>query len=343
GNGNQVGGGAAGDANVFIGDQTFGSTGVQVGEGSSTPDANVIQGNLFGVEPDGSVPADANTGIVLNGATNTVIGNDDGPGGLTDVQAHKELGNVMAGNGDNNSTGILIENNSSGTIAAGNFIGVDRSRQATTGEGDGIDVSGSSHNQLGPGNVIANSVNDGISLDQSSNFDRIVANSIYDNGGLGIDLATGANANIAAPTVGVFGSKAAGTVSGNSGDTVFVELFGNPDCSGSLNGAGRDFLTFAQVTIGPSGTARWSTPIGLGNDQGVTATATNQLSDTSQFSSCAVVEDAADNLVVNTANDSTNPDGCTAAECSLRDAINAANLAGGGTINFAIDGGGPFS
>ena len=51
------------------------------------------------------------------------------------------------------------------------------------------------------------------------------------------------------------------------------------------------------------------------------------------------MQDAANNLVVTTAND-TDDGACTSTLCSLRDAINAANLAGGGTIKFDIPGGG---
>ena len=229
--------------------------GIVVGSlgGGTRPVDNIVQGNLL----EGRRNDNGSRNALDRGPrSETPWSETTRPRGISDVQAHPELGNVIAGNADN-SQGIVLSGaltGSTGTIVAGNFVGVDRSGAVTEGHETGIHVANASGNQIGPGNVVSQSVDDGVlvsgqGVNTSSNHVRIVANSIYANGGLGIDLADGSNDNIEVPKLGLFGTTAAGTVTGNPGDTIFVEFFGNADCSESLNGAGRRYLDFAQVTI----------------------------------------------------------------------------------------------
>jgi CSLREA domain-containing protein len=341
GDNNTIGGSGA-DANVLVN----GDAGIAVEppDGSSPgPTGTVIQGNLIGFHPDGSAAViGASVGIDVYDSSHTVIGSNVDPSNIAGVQPAR--GNLIA---DSGTDAIRIRRDSgvaSSSVAAGNFIGVDRSGNAETpggGNTNGIEIVDSSGDQIGPGNIVANSVDDGVlveSEDLGASSDRIVANSIYANGGLGIDLQGNSNHNIAAPVITFAGGNTiSGTWSGNN--PTFIELFANPSCSGSSATSGQTYLEFVPATPGQP----WSTTLGgLTAGEGITATATDQFSsDTSEFSSCAVVQDAPDNLVVTTASDSD--DGaCTPAACSLRDAINAANEAGGGTIKFDIPGSGPF-
>ncbi len=293
-------GGAGSDANVLV----TGLDGIFVdrGEGAFVgPTGTVIQGNLIGLNPDGSSSGSSgtNTGIVLDDATNTVIGSDVAPNQLANVQP--ALGNVIAGSATPGDAISIDQTSSQDTnnVIAGNYIGVDRSGNSRSPVANGINILNSSGNQLGPGNVIAHSTNDGVLLDSGEYIpsgDRIVANSIFDSGNRGIEqLDQAGGANLSPPVINSVSPNGhiTGTVTGNN-DTYFVELFGNPTCSSAGNGAGQTFIGFATVVINdPSlfGTASWTADVGtaLGSNLGVSATSTSSASDTSDFSDCVTV------------------------------------------------------
>ena len=173
-----------------------------------------------------------------------MIGSDVGPSDLADVDP--ALGNVIA---DTGNDAIKIQRDtgsSSNSVVAGNFIGVDRSGNPTSRAAatqTASTIVGSSGDQIGPGDNIANSVEDGVlveSEDLGASSDRIVANSIYANGGLGIDLQGGANDNIAAPVItAASGNGLSGTFASSNSDPVFIEIFVNPSCDALMRRAGR--------------------------------------------------------------------------------------------------------
>jgi CSLREA domain-containing protein len=301
GSDNRIGGGATGEPNVIAG--ALSAIVIGTPDGITMPFGNAIQGNIIGLNPDGTPASGGDLGISVADTQGTVVGNSDGPGALGDVQAHPELGNMIADFG----TAIHIADGSTGTIAAGNFIGVDRSGASTAPNFNGIVVQGPSSfvsastngNQIGPGNVIAHSHDDGVFIDGtlgSANGNRIVANSIFDNntdggGFLGIELAQGegtANNGIAAPLItSVSGATVSGTFSTPTNDPAFIELFINGSCGGQFaSGAGEIYTTFVEGTNG-----KWSTSIGgLKPTDGITATATDEFTnDTSEFSDCSTV------------------------------------------------------
>ena len=121
---------------------------------------------------------------------------------------------------------------------------------------DGIVVSGSAGNQIGPGNTIAHATDDGVLIGSTDSVtatgNRIVANSIFDSGNLGIELQD-ANDNIAAPVItSVSGGTVSGTFTSLNPNPVFVELFVNPTCDAPFaSGAGQTFVTFVSVSPGP--------------------------------------------------------------------------------------------
>jgi uncharacterized protein YjbI with pentapeptide repeats len=294
GNDNTIGGdSSAGDGNVIA--STFQGPGMLV----ESADGNVIQGNTIGLFPDGSVVGGGvDDGIRLEGATNTVIGNDVDTSQLADVQAHPELGNVVMSSATTYGAIALLDDSTftigtSGTIVAGNFIGVDRDGQTiATTPGPGVDVEDSGPNQIGPGNVIAHLSSSGVRVyndgdGPSGDGNRIAANSIFDTGPRGIDLVSSGNADEPAPVVdGVTAGNVSGTVS-SPDNQVFLEVFVNPSCTGQFaNGAGQTYATFEQTAPGT-----FSIPVpGLTPGEGVTVTATGfSNNDTSEFSNCFTV------------------------------------------------------
>jgi hypothetical protein len=176
----------------------------------------------------------------------------------------------------------------------------------------------------GTGNVIANNGGDGVQVDESylpnnatpiaNSGNSINGNSIYSNGGLGIDLK-GGTANIlpnnlmTAPAISVAIPAASstlvrGTLSrpASPGMTVHVEFFSSARCNARGFGEGQTPIGSADTTTNGSGIASFSasvTPLAPG--QIVTATATNTSADpssqpgsdsvfnTSEFSACFTV------------------------------------------------------
>ncbi len=292
GNDNTIGGdSSAGEGNVIA--AVFPGVGIDV----QSADDTFIQGNLIGLNPDGSTSSGTIGAIRLEGATNTVIGNDADTSQLNAVQAHPELGNVIAGPGSGAPAISLgddptITTGTSGTIVAGNFIGVDRSGKQTAGWDTGIDIQDSGPNQIGPGNVIAHSGQDGIVVlndgdGPQGTGNRIVANSIFDSGIRGISVHLGNP--VPAPVVtDITAGTVSGTVSSQNNDPVFVELFVNPSCDAPYaSGAGKTYDGFEATAPGTFGVIPFT---GLTPGEGVTVTATDQVTgDTSEFSNCFTV------------------------------------------------------
>ena len=126
----------------------------------------LIQGNMIGTDATGSTPV-PNTldGIMVIKSANTTIG-----GSTTGT------GNLISGN---TQTGIELtdstQGNSSGTLIAGNIIGLDKSGQVTVPNGDdGIWQHGADDTTIGgtvsgAGNIISGNVTDGIALGAGNN------------------------------------------------------------------------------------------------------------------------------------------------------------------------------
>ena len=292
GSGNTIGGSStAGDGNVILGLGGASGHGIWIrGNTLATPNANVVQGNRVGVGADGTPGPGTGAGVEVDGATNTIVGVNAGPDELfTNVKLHPDLGNVVAGS----HAGILIGAGSTGTIATGNFLGVDSAGATTSPNTTGIRVSQSSGNQIGPGNVSAHSDGNGVVVDAATG-DRIVANSIFDNAADGILLQNGANHGIAAPgNVSVLDGTVTGTATGSSGQTLFLEFFRNESCDAAANGEGETYLApfTVQIPEGKTSVDFSAAPGNVGAGDGITVTATDSATnDTSAFSDCATAE-----------------------------------------------------
>ena len=260
---NTIGGAAAGAGNVVSGNTQHAVTVV-----GNTSIGNIIQGNFIGTNPTGTAAlANGGIGVDVVSAINTRIGG----AGLAR--------NVISGNG----TGIQVRTNASGTIIQGNHSGTDAAGTAAIANaGGGISINDNVNGTtiggaaVGQANVIA--FNGGIGLAvQSGAGNIIVRNSIFSNGGLGIDLGatgitpndtgdtdTGANNLLNFPVLtSATPNGAQTTVQGTFNSlpqvaTFSIEIFGNTACDPSGNGEGQTFLAATNVTTDASGNATFS-------------------------------------------------------------------------------------
>jgi len=138
-----------------------------------------VEGNFIGTDPSGT-QAQGNSGGVIGGGSNYIGGTL--PEARNLISGNDGLGVRMAGSG-NKIQGNLIGKRKKGDIPLGN-----------NGYGVLIDTGASSNivggTASGAANVIAHNSLDGVNVD-SGTENRILSNSIYNNGELGIDLVGG--------------------------------------------------------------------------------------------------------------------------------------------------------
>jgi CSLREA domain-containing protein len=319
---NTIGGTTAGAGNVISGNGNAGNpsvaiTGIPaVDSDPGTPaSGNVLQGNRIGTNAAGTVAlGNLSVGVFIanNSPGNTVGGNS------------AATSNVIAGSGYD---GIRIGSASSvGNIVAGNRIGANSAGTVNFGNvGHGISLTVSPIGTLigGSGaasNIIAFNGLDGVFMD-SGTGNSVLANSIFGNSLLGIDLCTtfdsinqvctdttsvtsndagdadgGANlsqnfpviaTSITTPTALIVSASLNSTA--NSQFT--VRWFGNDQCNASGYGEGQRFIGQQNVTTNAAGNAAIGNTFNLSVAPGafVTATATDAQGNTSEFSKCAVV------------------------------------------------------
>jgi CSLREA domain-containing protein len=292
-NNSTIGGTTAADRNIISGSKPGGNQGVQI---AGTVTGNVVKGNYIGTNAAGTAAVpNSGDGIRVVSSTSTVIG------GTTALEANVIAGNTLSG----------IRINGDGTVVKGNFIGTN-SAGAVLGNGDaGIQIVSANNSIIGgaaagEANTIANSGNGkaGVFV-QSGTGNAIRANSIHDNGGLGIDLGTGGlTANDTGdPDTGannlqnfpvITSSKVTGptktikgTLNSIASQSFTIEFFANTTCDGSGNGEGSTYLGSTPVTTDGSGNGSFTFhPVTLSVGDVITATATDSGNNTSEFSAC---------------------------------------------------------
>jgi CSLREA domain-containing protein len=301
--GNTIGGTTPGAGNVISGN---GMCGIEV-----TGQMTTIQGNLIGTNAAGTAAVrNGDCGIrIFNSPNNTVGGTAAG------------AGNLISGNF---AAGLSIEEGGSkGNVVQGNLIGTDingTSPLPNSPEGFGVPnttggvfFKGASGNTIGgaapgAGNTIAYNGGAGIRdtvtvpgpTGDKNSFSR---NSIFGNLGLGIDIgANGVTANDAGdadgfqnfPVVtpgapdGAGGTTVGGTISAKPVTAYTIEFFANRGCHQSGNGEGARFFGSLSVITDANGNASFSSSVNspLAAGQVLTATATDPLGNTSEFSPC---------------------------------------------------------
>ena len=305
--GNVIGGTTAGARNVISENNLEGIRII----GSET-DNNRIEGNYIGTDATGTLDRGNGWGAVAqNGASGNVIG------GTTAGARNIISGNSLAGVEFNNpgATGNLVQ---------GNFIGTDVTGTVALGNNWGVRILlGATDNTIGgteegAGNIIAFNQADGVAVeDGTTTGNAILGNSIFLNGGLGIDLGDdGVTSNDAGdgdagpnnrqnfPVLdnvigGVF-SSVFGMLSSTPNTSVTVQFFANDVCDPDGHGEGSLFIGSGEVTTDADGNAFFF-GIAVGateRRQFVTATATDPDGNTSEFSACFEVVDISVHPVV---------------------------------------------
>lgn len=315
--------GDAANTNTRIGGTTSGAGNVISGNaldgifiGSITTSNTIVQGNRIGTSANGmSAIPNGGDGIRIDFARETVIGgNTAGAGNLISGNGGKASG---TGRGD----GIRLIN--SGAVIKGNLIGTDVTGLAPlanlvngiTAGGAGATIGGTA---AGDANVIAFNGESGIrSGGALSTNNMIRSNSIHSNGtlnspitgNLGIDLGpigptpndpgdtdTGANQLqnfpiITSVTTGAGSTNVKGSLNSAASRSFDLDFFRNSACDPLGHGEGQQLIGSTTVTTNASGNASFDLTFAVSTSttEVLTATATDDLGNTSEFSPCAAV------------------------------------------------------
>ncbi len=289
--GNLVGGTTPEARNVISGN---GNLGVGLIQGNDIVN-NRIQGNFIGTDVSGTFSVGNFVGVGLFSTSPNTIGG-------TAVGA----GNIISGNISN---GILCSG-STNQVIQGNFIGTNPAGSAAVPNGQGVDVfQGAQNNTIGgtvagAPNVISGNTGNGVRIsDSSTNGNAILANAIYNNGGLGIDLGfdgvtpndpgdsdTGPNnlqnyPVLSSAATGGSNTSIAGSLNSVANTTYRIEFFANDTTDPSGFGEGQSFVGFTTATTDGTGNVSFNTSVSqIAAGRQVTATATDPNGNTSEFS-----------------------------------------------------------
>jgi uncharacterized repeat protein (TIGR01451 family) len=298
--GNTIGGAAAAARNLISGGTTAGIT-----LGNSGTANNLIQNNYIGTNAAGTAALPNFVGISFNGAGANTI-----------------RGNVISGNTSSSSfsAGIQLENTTSNILVVGNKIGTSADGTAAIANTNGITLSdgfsgGANQNTIGTlaePNIIAFNTRAGVTLQaftsKVSRQNTIRYNSIFSNGMLGIDLGDdGITPNdvgdgdaglfndlqnfpvISSAQFGAGTITIQGTLSSMPSGTYAVQFFQNTACDPSGAGEGQTYLGEVTITTAASGVGTFNVTFAGVAGGFATATATDSLGNTSEFSACAAI------------------------------------------------------
>ncbi len=324
----QIGGPYPGEGNTISGNGAILGAGIHL-EGTGTV-STYIQGNRIGTDATGTQPlGNVGEGIRINSASDTQVGATSiPPTSALGRQSSYTPGNIIGANG----AGIIIYALAGGTPfnnrIEGNFIGTDATGSLNLGNGTvGIEIRNGESNPVGgvlpgAGNTIAFNGEAGVAISQSSRFNPILGNRFYANGSIGIDLSLGqllqngptANdpgdidngpndlQNFPVLTGVQKGTSTVidGTLDSKPLETFRIEFFSSDTLDPSGFGEGQRYLGATNVTTDSSGMAIFSTslPVQLGSTEVVTATATDSLRNTSEFSGPPGVADTTPPVIV---------------------------------------------
>jgi len=312
GSGNTIGGSVPEARNVIAGFDFGGSesTGTSNGIEMEEAPANAITGNYIGTDITGTIGLGfSGNGVLIADAPNVAGPIEDNRIGGSSIAER----NVIAANLGN---GVRLSGaNVTGNTVSGNLIGLDATGSGILGNiGNGVLVTGGAHGNriggetgstpascTGECNAIAYNSEAGVRVEVGSSVSNSIrANSIFRNGGLGIDLEpVGPTANDALdvdagpndlqnfPSIAVLAFDGASTtISGvlaSAPNTTFVvDVFGNSEADPSGNGEGQTYLGTATVVTNSAGNGSF-TLAAPGEHGLVSATATGPAGSTSEF------------------------------------------------------------
>ncbi len=270
--------------------------------------ANVLTGNVIGLNAAGAALGNSQ-GITVDGAADTTIGGS--------VAADR---NVISSNG----VGVVIFSpGANGNFIRGNYIGTDPGGTADRGNsGPGISIQGGLNTIVGgddesalAANLIAFNTGAGIQVTGGAGH-TLRVNQIGSNGGLGIDLGgdgvtpndggdgdAGANGLQNFPVItslsSVSGSTTiAGTLNSAAQKVFRIDFYSSPACDASGFGEGRNRLGATTTSTNSDGNASFeaSFSAALAAGEAVTAVATDDSGNTSEFSECVTVSQAVGSL-----------------------------------------------
>ena len=268
---------------------------------------NTIQGNIIGLDATGSFGlGNLQEGVYLELASTNIIG------GVTLASR-----NLVSGNA---TRGIYLTNNASWNLLQGNWIGVAANGATPVPNvfhNIELDAASSGNvlggSQPGAGNLsayapVSGGPYAGIRIRDTCTKNNISGNSVFSNGGLGIDLGTfGVAANdacdadtganqlqnypVLTQAVSGNGTGVRGTLNSTASTAFTLQFFGSPSCDSLGNGEGQIFLGEKTVTTSNNCAITFvaSLPFSIPVGYVVTATATDPAGNTSEFSSCTPV------------------------------------------------------
>jgi uncharacterized repeat protein (TIGR01451 family) len=294
-----IGGTIKGTGNLLSGNEGSGIDCFVLGSGNE-----LIEGNLVGVDVTGThALGNGNHGIRIAGPLDCTIGG-------TTAAAANVIG-ANAGDGINLNIGP-----SNGSVIEGNFIGTDVSGTLNLGNNgagifigsDQVTIGGTS---TGEGNVIADNQQGGVAFGGGLDQDSILSNSIYDNSEFGISFNNSstptpnhqdeegfslpqANDYQNYPVLTSVGSQGTtteivGSLNAGVDTTYLIQFFASPTADSSGYGQGQVYLGSTTVTTGSNSDANdvnfdVTLPTGVAPGWVVSATATDPLGNTSEFS-----------------------------------------------------------
>ena len=264
---------------------------------------NRVEGNFIGISASGiSDLGNGTSGVRVEAPGNFIGGTATG------------ARNVISGNG---GAGILFNgSNTVDNLVEGNFIGTNATGTGNIANLHGVRFAGTLDNTLGgtvdaAANTISGNTNQGVFVSSCTcaTGNRILRNSIFDNGLLGIELGlledgptpndkkdpdTGPNNLQNFPNLtSASTTQIKGTLNSRPRKTFTIQFFSSPTADPSGFGEGKVFLGEKTVRTNRKGKTSFTftPPAAFSAGEVVTATATrNSTGDTSEFSQARVVQ-----------------------------------------------------
>jgi parallel beta-helix repeat protein len=292
---NDIGGTLASQRNLISGNT---STGIKI---QGFAQNNRLVNNTIGLDITETAPVPNSEGIqIVEGTENQI--------GLSSVGS----GNVIAGN---TNRGISLSGNKvTNTEIRRNWVGLNRSGAAFPNGGHGIDIQGSQLTLVGgsgTGNIIANNIGDGVHLWNYAYFNRIHANSIFDNTELGIDLVGTDEVTVNDPNDTDVGTNLLqnypiitsaaindlgqlvikGYLNSSASRSFYIHFYANETCDPSGFGEGKYYLNYTEVLTADNGYATFTVPLVMAPQYEFVVTTATEIvnNNTSEFSACVTI------------------------------------------------------